>query len=653
MNRLFLPWMYLCTVAIVSFCSAGQIFGQASSAGKDRVNSAAERHTRRTVMRSVAINRYEFAIPFNVNVEGEEIIEVLLFQSKDRGRTWSLHSRQNPTADRFPFQCQSDGTYWFAVRSQNRDGKMIPGGRLSPELQVNVDTQQPELQLDVQLDAAGRVVGSWRAADPHLAHQTLRIRYRDAALSTSSASWREVPLGELIPANDPRSVFQDQLAWWPEANGSEIVVSAQIRDRAGNVASVERSLTLPQIAGGARPQQASTTPAGSASTGSSPPVRTASNQVRNSAGPGAEDGPPVPNSQLAQHLQNQPSENVRPAGYQRRNSPIDASPATRSHAQTGPAATGSQIWPAQESPGNRHSIAQGTTSQAPDAAASRNWRTREDSAPQVDDSRMVVSEGTTLRKSGDGFRRPAAMPASYRQPKEVEVGANPPDPQAASFHPLPEDNASAIAAARAVNSRRFSLDYEVDAVGPAGVKDVVLWATTDGGRTWRSWNSDTDKQSPLKVEVPRDGIYGFRVVISSNDGLQGKTPQPGDSADIWLKVDTQLPAASIVSAPYGEGNDVGKLVINWQAEDENLTLRPINLYYSPRQNGPWTPIAEGLRNEGRHIWKPELQAPDFVFLKLEVRDEAGNLQSVLTRQAVDISGLKPRAHIRDVRPIRD
>ena len=48
------------------------------------------------------------------------------------------------------------------------------------------------------------------------------------------------------------------------------------------------------------------------------------------------------------------------------------------------------------------------------------------------------------------------------------------------------------------NSRQFSLDYEVEALGPAAVEKVELWTTADGGRTWN--RSQTDDDAPPQTE---------------------------------------------------------------------------------------------------------------------------------------------------------
>ena len=185
---------------------------------------------------------------------------------------------------------------------------------------------------------------------------------------------------------------------------------------------------------------------------------------------------------------------------------------------------------------------------------------------------------------------------------------------------------------------RFDLQYTIDAIDPSGVERVILWRTRDGVQ-WESWASDADSRSPFPVSVEENGTYGFRIVVHSKDGLTGMGPSTGDPADIWITVDTEKPQTRINSVPYGRGRDAGQLVINYTANDSELTLRPITLAYSSNLSGPWIIIDENLSNSGQHLWKPRTDIPEKIFLRIEARDKAGNIGTHLLQQPIDISGL--------------
>lgn len=200
------------------------------------------------------------------------------------------------------------------------------------------------------------------------------------------------------------------------------------------------------------------------------------------------------------------------------------------------------------------------------------------------------------------------------------------------------------------NSKKFNLDYDLDSVGPSGVKEVELWATRDGGTSWMKWGLDEDKKSPFAVEVEEEGLYGFRMVVVGGTGLASNRPRPGDPADIWVTVDLTMPNARITSAIYGAGEQAGQLDIRWEASDERLATRPIALYYAEKPDGPWQPIATGLANSGQYYWSVPPDVPQEVFLKIEARDDAGNKTSYQVERAVNIEGLAPQGRIRGIRP---
>ena len=120
---------------------------------------------------------------------------------------------------------------------------------------------------------------------------------------------------------------------------------------------------------------------------------------------------------------------------------------------------------------------------------------------------------------------------------------------------------------------------------------------------------------------------------------------------MWVVVDTQSPLARITSVPYGRQSEAGRLVINYSVSDTSLTLRPITLAYSGNPQGPWNLIEEGVRNEGRYVWKPQANVPDRIFLRIEANDKAGNVGVHILSQAIDVSGLIPRGTIHGVSPV--
>jgi len=202
---------------------------------------------------------------------------------------------------------------------------------------------------------------------------------------------------------------------------------------------------------------------------------------------------------------------------------------------------------------------------------------------------------------------------------------------------------------RMVNSRSFELEYEAEGVGPSGIAKVELWGTRDAGRTWNSFGADDDNRTPLRVSVDGQGIYGFQVVIQNGSGLGGLPPRPGDMPEIWIGVDLTKPAARISGAEIAQGG--GELNIRWEASDEMPDSRPVSLLFSDRSGGPWSTIASGLENTGGYVWRLDNRVPDQIFLRLEVRDEAGNIGLFETPDPIAVSRQRPQGRILNVRPV--
>jgi hypothetical protein len=76
------------------------------------------------------------------------------------------------------------------------------------------------------------------------------------------------------------------------------------------------------------------------------------------------------------------------------------------------------------------------------------------------------------------------------------------------------------------------------------------------------------------------------------------------------------------------------------------------LAYITGSQGPWTLIDVGIENSGRYAWRVGKEVPEKVFLKLEVVDAAGNVATNQTLDAVDLSGLVPKARITGVEQVK-
>ena len=213
-------------------------------------------------VKTVATNLRGFGVPFKISADNEAFIEVQLYLSRDMGQTWSFEARQSTDKEEFPFQADGDGEYWFALKTLNRDRKLLPEGDPTPELKIVVDSVQPKLDFRVKTDAAGRVVCRWRAEDKNLSPESLQIFYQ-AINAMGPKPWQKVPVN--LNGTARSGVYADQLAWWPDTTDQSIKVAVQIADIAGNKIQLERQVVVPRSNWRSRPQSTAQIPSGNRS----------------------------------------------------------------------------------------------------------------------------------------------------------------------------------------------------------------------------------------------------------------------------------------------------------------------------------------------------------------------------------------------------
>jgi hypothetical protein len=194
------------------------------------------------------------------------------------------------------------------------------------------------------------------------------------------------------------------------------------------------------------------------------------------------------------------------------------------------------------------------------------------------------------------------------------------------------------------NSTQVDLDYEVTKYGQSGIRSVELYLTLDDGRTWRRYGDDPDCKSPMHVNLPGEGTYGLRIVVSSRAGLGGKPPVDGDLPQMHLKVDTTSPLVKL-APPQPDPHRHNALLLQWNCSDDDLALNPITLQWAERLDGPWQNIAADLANINHYTWQLAPGMPYRVYLRVLARDMAGNIGVDETPEAVLVDLVEPEGQI--------
>ena len=535
-------------------------------------------------------------------------------------------------------------------------------------MRIAVDSHQPNLELIARPPLPDGSISPGARFDPLLVPESFQLEFQ----TQPDAAWQPLAVEPSNVQVSPNTIT-GSTSWQVTGTSRVILVRGEIRDRANNQASVTRRILVARPAAAVAP---AATPAASQADAGAAERPEGGCRDRRSFGPrsthraSASAGGTAPRRSL---FTPQPDASLRwrdsLAGdpqhrrLDRRRASTDGVPSADEAGVTPPRGA----IPQDVGPGGFEPASAGVTGRPtrqvavlPDAAVGASLAARE-----------VGAETQSMHALPD-----APPPSSPVSPLDepYQALASTLEPGVASHRPLPTSGAGQEAAAsqadagrndtsqeeplvgprpRMTRSRRFNLAYDVEAIGASGVKRVELWQTTDGGRHWQKSGEDADRKMSFFVELEADGVYGFQIVIINGDGFAGRAPRSGDPAGLWVGVDTTAPQAKITSARYGSGEKAGVLDIRWTVEDAYLTDRPISLLFATSADGPWTPIASSLPNVGLYEWRVDARIPREVYLKLEARDESGNVSQHVLAEPINMDGLAPRARIRGFTPLEE
>ena len=531
-------------------------------------------------------------IPYQINPQATgagDVSQVQLLLSRTGTSDWSVLQAAKPNVQGFSYHAPEDGTYWFALRHLDSQGRPLGPAVPNAQLQLVIDTQQPQLQLSASLTPGGEVVVQYEASDAHLQSDSLvlEVRPRDGL-------WTNLSLASSAPSQ--LGMLAGRTSWVPNTSVGEIRFRGSIADRAGHRGQSETSLVL-------------TGPA------LTMPDRT----------PDSRDSNLPPNLTSTSGSNNADSRD--PFQF--------------------PEQPAAQDWPASnEQPSSRaanHSAGRGDPGTShivnPFVNQSEGHIARRTPA-------HFAVDGAEGPKNSDStsFERPRSPNLLHSQPNsENTPNANP--------STVSDWNSTGEGENLVVNSRTFDVEYDIQSVSSFGVARVELWGTEDGGNTWQSFGVDPDNRSPIRATVGGAGIYGFRILVDGANGIAAVPPQAGEEPELVVAVDLQPPLAKLLAVEPGQNNQIDHLTIRWSADDDNLDTRPISLFYGSSLSGPWSTIAAGLENSGSYSWRIERHVPERFYVRLEARDTAGNVTSSDSPQPVTLNRPQPTGRLRTIRPV--
>jgi hypothetical protein len=249
----------------------------------------------------------------------------------------------------------------------------------------------------------------------------------------------------------------------------------------------------------------------------------------------------------------------------------------------------------------------------------------------------------------------ATPPPSEPEPKVIARSESPrrspQPPLVPPAAPAQEGSQATLPVPHLVNNPDVVLNYKLDKVGPSGIGSVELWLTENDGQSWQRWAEYPevkDLSGGVKyrgsVTLPREGIYGFRMVVKSKAGRGQPAPRPGEAPELRIELDTTPPDVVLLE-PRPDPEHKDALLLQWKVRDRNLDAMPITLEYADQRTGPWQSIVSNTYDtpEG-YSWKVP-QGKVSVYLRLRVRDRAGNEGLAVTEKAQLVDLSEPEGHL--------
>ncbi len=181
------------------------------------------------------------------------------------------------------------------------------------------------------------------------------------------------------------------------------------------------------------------------------------------------------------------------------------------------------------------------------------------------------------------------------------------------------------------NKMRFKIPYRFDArqMQSVGAREIRLYVSTDGGVRWQlAQTVEPQTSGRFNVVAPQDGEYWFAVrTLDFQNRLhpEGNVFEPG----LKVIVDTTAPQLDVSlrqAAP-------GRVELSWQANDEHLDLKQLQLEYRQTGSGEWQQVSVAPRASGTTSWN--IAEGGFVAVRGQITDLAANMGTTQAQARIE------------------
>jgi hypothetical protein len=169
------------------------------------------------------------------------------------------------------------------------------------------------------------------------------------------------------------------------------------------------------------------------------------------------------------------------------------------------------------------------------------------------------------------------------------------------------------------------------------ILEVLLYASTDNGKTYRYINSARPTDRHFLYQAQSDGWYSFIVQTRDQNGTMTPADIREAQPSIRVCVDTEKP---VITRLEQASPQEGLPVIRWAIEEANF--HEVWADYRSTKGGPWYPLLLPAQANGEFRWKPAIGGE--LEVRMQARDKAGNQsepKTVFMRVADTVAGMPP------------